>query len=55
MVVLMSVVNAFRAIRAKAASEINDLGSASKLLGHASEAMTLNVYRRAGEKVDPTR
>ena len=45
----------FRDIRAKAASDIDDLRAASKLLGHAGERITSDVYRRAGEKVNPTR
>lgn len=45
----------FRDIRAKAASDIDDLRAASKLLGHAGERITADVYRRAGEKVNPTR
>lgn len=45
----------FRDIRAKAASDIDDITAASKLLGHAGERITADVYRRAGEKVNPTR
>ena len=45
----------FRDIRAKAASDIDDLSAASKLLGHAGERITADVYRRAGQKVNPTR
>jgi len=45
----------FRDIRAKAASDIDDITAASKLLGHAGEKITADVYRRAGEKVNPTR
>ena len=45
----------FRDIRAKAASDIDDLSAASKLLGHAGERITADVYRRAGTKVNPTR
>ncbi|KTT24224.1 integrase [Pseudomonas oryzihabitans] len=45
----------FRDIRPKAATEIEDLGHASKLLGHASQALTQLVYRRLGEKVAPTK
>ena len=45
----------FRDIRAKAASDIDDISAASKLLGHAGERITADVYRRAGEKVNPTR
>ncbi|SEQ89566.1 Phage integrase family protein [Azotobacter beijerinckii] len=45
----------FRDIRPKAASEIDDLSAASRLLGHSSEQLTDTVYRRVGEVVDPTR
>ncbi|MNR50804.1 hypothetical protein D3C85_1703790 [compost metagenome] len=45
----------FRDIRPKAASEIEDIGHASRLLGHSKEAMTKKVYRRVGEIVKPTR
>lgn len=45
----------FREIRPKAASEIEDLGRASKLLGHTDKRITGTVYRRVGEVVDPTR
>ena len=45
----------FRDIRPKAASEIEDLGAASRLLGHSSEQLTEHVYRRVGRVVDPTR
>ena len=45
----------FRDIRDKAASDIDDLSTASKLLGHAGERITADVYRRAGQKVNPTR
>jgi len=45
----------FRDIRPKAASEIKDLGEASKLLGHTEEEITKTVYRRVGEIVKPTR
>ena len=45
----------FRDIRAKAASDIDDIQAASKLLGHAGQKITADVYRRAGEKVNPTR
>jgi len=45
----------FRDIRARAASDIDDLQAASKLLGHAGEKITASVYRRSGEKVSPTR
>ncbi|WP_137279552.1 tyrosine-type recombinase/integrase [Pseudomonas rhizoryzae] len=45
----------FRDIRPKAASEIEDLGRASKLLGHTDKRITETVYRHVGEVVDPTR
>ena len=45
----------FRDIRPKAASEIESLTDASKLLGHTEEEITRQVYRRVGEKVKPTR
>lgn len=45
----------FRDIRPKAASEIDDLGAASQLLGHSKEQLTEHVYRRVGRVVDPTR
>jgi integrase len=34
---------------------IEDLGRASKLLGHTDKRITETVYRRVGEVVDPTR
>ncbi len=45
----------FRDIRPKAASEIDDLGQASRLLGHTDKRITETVYRRVGEIVKPTR
>ncbi|MNE39411.1 Phage integrase family protein [compost metagenome] len=45
----------FRDIRPKAASEIGDLGHASRLLGHTEKRITATVYRRIGETVLPTR
>ena len=45
----------FSDIRPKAASEIDDLTDASKLLGHSKEQITNTVYRRVGEVVSPTR
>ncbi|PJY93808.1 tyrosine-type recombinase/integrase [Pseudomonas donghuensis] len=45
----------FRDIRPKAASEIGDLGHASRLLGHTDKRITETVYRRIGEVVKPTR
>lgn len=45
----------FRDIRPKAASEIEDLGKASRLLGHTDKRITDTVYRRVGEIVEPTK
>lgn len=45
----------FRDARAKAATDIENIAEASKLLAHSSEALTRRVYRRRGEKVAPTR
>ena len=45
----------FRDIRPKAASEIADLGRASRLLGHTDKRITETVYRRVGEIVEPTK
>jgi integrase len=45
----------FRDIRPKAASEIEDLSHASRLLGHSKEKITQEVYRRVGEVVSPTK
>ncbi|QXI55783.1 tyrosine-type recombinase/integrase [Pseudomonas alvandae] len=45
----------FRDIRPKAASEIENLADASRLLGHSTEEMTKRVYRRVGEIVKPTK
>lgn len=45
----------FRDIRPKAASEIEDIGHASRLLGHSTQDMTKKVYRRVGEIVRPTK
>ncbi len=45
----------FKDIRLKAASDIDDIGHASKLLGHSKEKITKDVYRRVGEIVSPTR
>ncbi|WP_069865495.1 hypothetical protein [Pseudomonas citronellolis] len=44
----------FSDIQPKAASEIDDLTDASKLLGHSKEQITKTVYRRVGEVVSPT-
>ena len=45
----------FRDIRPKAASEIEDIGHASRLLGHSKEEITKRIYRRVGEIVSPTK
>jgi integrase len=45
----------FRDIRPKAASEIDDIDHASRLLGHSTQEMTRKVYRRVGEIVRPTK
>jgi len=45
----------FRDIRPKAASEIEDIGHASRLLGHSKEEITKRVYQRVGEIVSPTK
>lgn len=45
----------FRDARPKAASEISDLATASKLLGHTEQEITKKVYRRIGETVKPTK
>lgn len=45
----------FRDIRPKAASEINDMEDARKLLGHSTQKLTKDVYRRIGEVVKPTK
>lgn len=45
----------FRDIRPKAASEINDLGDASTLLGHSKAEMTERVYRRVGAIAKPAK
>lgn len=44
-----------RDIRPKAASEIESIEQAQKLLGHTKEEITKQVYRRVGEKAKPTR
>lgn len=41
--------------RPKAASEIEDIAQAQKLLGHSKEKITRDVYRRVEERVKPTR
>lgn len=45
----------FRDIRPKAASEINDLPHANRLLGHLDKRITETLHRRVGEIVKPTR
>ncbi|MDT8998384.1 tyrosine-type recombinase/integrase [Paucibacter sp. APW11] len=45
----------FRDVRPKAASEIEDIAQAQKLLGHTKEQITRTVYRRVGERVKPTK
>lgn len=45
----------FRDIRPKAASEIEDVAHASRLLGHTDKRIIEVVYRRVGEVVKPTR
>lgn len=45
----------FRDSRAKAASEIEDIKEAQKLLAHSDSQITKTVYRRVGERVKPTR
>ncbi len=45
----------FRDTRAKAASDVEDLTAASRLLGHSKEEITKMVYRRRGEVAKPTR
>lgn len=45
----------FRDIRPKAASEIDDLTQASRLLGHSKEKIPKDVYRRVGQVVSPTK
>lgn len=44
----------FMDIRPRAASDIDDISQAAKLLGHSSEKITKQVYRRRGEVVNPT-
>lgn len=36
-------------------NDIDDITAASKLLSHAGERITADMYRQAGEKVNPTR
>ena len=42
-------------VRLEAASEINDLGDASTLLGHSKAEMTERVYRRVGAIAKPSK
>lgn len=41
--------------RPKAASDIDSIEAASKLLGHSGESITRTVYRRVGERAKPTK
>lgn len=45
----------FRDIRPKAASEIEDIGEASLLLGHTKGDITQRVYRRIGATANPSK
>lgn len=45
----------FRNIRPKAATEINDVKDASRLLGHTEEKITRTVYVRRGAIAQPTK
>ena len=45
----------FRDTRSKAASDIEDITAASKLLGHSKERITKDKYRRNGETVNPSK
>ncbi|CAK9889806.1 hypothetical protein PS652_02637 [Pseudomonas fluorescens] len=45
----------FRDIRPKAASEIEDISQASRLLGHSTQEITKRVYRRVGKVVSPSK
>lgn len=45
----------FRDIRPKAASEIEDIGEASLLLGHTEGDITQRVYRRIGATANPSK
>jgi integrase len=44
-----------QSLRAKAATDIDDLHHANKLLGHSTLEITKRVYRRKAERVKPTR
>ncbi len=43
----------FRDTRPKAASDMNDIDLASKLLGHTKEEITRKIYIRRGQEVTP--
>lgn len=45
----------FRDIRPKAASEIDDIEDASRLLGHSKQEITERVYRRVGAIAKPSK
>lgn len=45
----------FRDLRPKAASEIEDIGEASLLLGHTEGDITQRVYRRIGATANPSK
>ena len=45
----------FRVLRPKAASEIEDIGEASLLLGHTEGDITQRVYRRIGATSNPSK
>lgn len=45
----------FMDIRPKAATDIEDIGDASKLLSHSKEQTTMTIYRRVGEIAKPTK
>ncbi len=43
----------FKDLRPKAASDMNNIELASKLLGHTKEEITRKVYIRIGQEVEP--
>lgn len=43
----------FKDLRPKAASDMNNIELASKLLGHTKEEIIMKVYVRVGQKVEP--
>lgn len=45
----------FQDIRPKAATEINDVKDASRLLGHTEEEITKKVYVRCGAIAQPAK